>query len=89
MIAKTFLSAKTFRAHGTNFFRQEKSFRDQRGMPLCLFLVGLRAAGCGLAWESRAGDPAAEDPDGPLELDPAGLAPALVAAVRISAPIAQ
>jgi hypothetical protein len=23
---KTFLFAKTFRAHGTNFFRQEKSF---------------------------------------------------------------
>jgi len=28
VIAKTFLSAKTFRAYGTNFFRQEKSFRD-------------------------------------------------------------
>jgi hypothetical protein len=29
MIAKTFLLAKTFRAYGTNFFRQEKSLRDQ------------------------------------------------------------
>jgi hypothetical protein len=28
VIAKTFLSAKTFRAYGTNFLRQEKSFRD-------------------------------------------------------------
>jgi hypothetical protein len=48
MITKTFLLAKTFRAHGTNFFRQEKSLRDQRGIPLCLFSVRLRAAGCGL-----------------------------------------
>jgi hypothetical protein len=31
VIAKTFLSAKTFRAYGTNFFRQEKSFRDHGG----------------------------------------------------------
>jgi hypothetical protein len=31
VIAKTFLSAKTFRAYGTNFFRQEKSFRDHDG----------------------------------------------------------
>jgi hypothetical protein len=30
MIAKAFLSAKTFRAHGTNFLRQEKSLRDHR-----------------------------------------------------------
>jgi hypothetical protein len=29
MIAKTFLLAKLFRAYGTNFFRQEKSLRDQ------------------------------------------------------------
>jgi len=28
VIAKTFLSAKTFRAPGTNFLRQEKSLRD-------------------------------------------------------------
>jgi hypothetical protein len=28
MIAKTFLLAKTFRAYGTNFLRQEKSIRD-------------------------------------------------------------
>src|SRR5580700_9736884 len=28
VIAKTFLLRKTFRAHGTNFLRQEKSIRD-------------------------------------------------------------
>jgi hypothetical protein len=28
MIAKAFLLAKTFRAYGTNFLRQEKSFQD-------------------------------------------------------------
>jgi hypothetical protein len=33
MIAKTFLTAKTFRAYGTNFLRQEKSFRDHGGAP--------------------------------------------------------
>jgi hypothetical protein len=28
MITKTFLLAKTFRAYGTNFLRQDKFFRD-------------------------------------------------------------
>jgi len=28
MIAKTFVIAKTFRAHSANFLRQEKSIRD-------------------------------------------------------------
>jgi hypothetical protein len=28
MIAKIFIIAKTFRAYGTNFFRQDKSLRD-------------------------------------------------------------
>jgi hypothetical protein len=37
MIAKTFLLAKTFRAHSTNFLRQEKSLRDQRAMPHGLY----------------------------------------------------
>jgi hypothetical protein len=31
MIAKTFFIAKTFRAYGTNFLRQEKSLRDHGG----------------------------------------------------------
>jgi hypothetical protein len=30
MITKPFFIAKTFRAHSTNFFRQEKSLRDHR-----------------------------------------------------------
>jgi hypothetical protein len=33
MITKTFLLAKLFRAYGTNFFRQEKSFRDHDRAP--------------------------------------------------------
>ena len=31
MIAKDFISAKTFRAHSTNFLRQKKTLRDHRG----------------------------------------------------------
>jgi hypothetical protein len=33
MITKTFLLAKTFRAHSTNFFRQEKSLHDHGNAP--------------------------------------------------------
>jgi hypothetical protein len=33
VIAKTFLSGKTFRAYDTNFLRQEKSFRDHGRAP--------------------------------------------------------
>jgi hypothetical protein len=30
MIVKTFFTAKTFRAQGANYLRQEKSIRDHR-----------------------------------------------------------
>jgi len=33
MIVKTFLLAKTFLAHSTNFLRQEKSLRDHCDEP--------------------------------------------------------
>jgi hypothetical protein len=33
MITKTFISAKTFRAYGTNFFRQDKKLRDHERSP--------------------------------------------------------
>jgi hypothetical protein len=33
VITKAFLSAKLFRAYGTNFFRQEKRLRDDGGAP--------------------------------------------------------
>jgi hypothetical protein len=32
VIAKTFFTAKTFRAHSTNYLQQEKSLRDPGAM---------------------------------------------------------
>jgi hypothetical protein len=35
MIAKTFISAKTFHSHSANFFRHNKSLRDLGDAPSC------------------------------------------------------